>query len=93
MNPPKSGKEYKRGQRIHQASAPGEAPATDTGNLANSILVYQTNPADWIADFGAGYSAALEYGTPKMLARPYARPSVEKYRNDFNNGMKKIVGD
>jgi hypothetical protein len=39
MQMPKSGRTYKRGSKSHQASAPGEAPAIDTGNLVNSIEV------------------------------------------------------
>lgn len=37
QGPPKTGREYPRGKNgniIHRASAPGEAPATDTGALA-----------------------------------------------------------
>jgi len=34
---PGSGKEYKRGGKIHTASAPGEPPAVDTGRLRASI--------------------------------------------------------
>jgi hypothetical protein len=33
---PASGRVYVRGNVTHQASAPGEAPATDTGRLASS---------------------------------------------------------
>ncbi|MBA7558320.1 hypothetical protein ES705_51119 [subsurface metagenome] len=34
---PGSGKEYKRGGKIHRASAPGQPPAVDTGRLRASI--------------------------------------------------------
>lgn len=37
MGEPKSGQVYRRGERWHQASAPGEAPAMDMGALAASI--------------------------------------------------------
>lgn len=41
LSEPKSGKLYKRGKsgRRHQASAPGEAPATDYGFLKNSLSI------------------------------------------------------
>jgi hypothetical protein len=39
MTEPKSGKIYPRGKdRFHQASAGGEAPAVDSGNLIGSIM-------------------------------------------------------
>ena len=93
MNPPKSGKEYKRGKRVHQASAPGEAPASDLGNLVNDSMVSQESPAEWLVTFSAQYAKALEYGAPKrrLDPRPFLRPSVEKYRDRFNDALKKIV--
>ena len=78
MNEPKSGRRYRRGERWHQASAPGEMPAVDTGNLANSI---QKQPPEATPDGGAAgliftnaeYAPYLEYGTGSSgsgLARP-----------------------
>lgn len=39
----KTGRTYKRRSVIHQASAPGEYPASDTGRLANSFSVQAGN--------------------------------------------------
>lgn len=83
MNPPKSGRVYQRGKRAHQASAPGEAPATDVGNLVNSVMLYKTATADWLINWNAEYAAALEYGTPRILPRPFLRPAVEGQRWRF----------
>lgn len=77
---PKSGIPYARGNRVHIASAPGEPPAQDLGNLSNSItirpdikgLVVYVNAA-------AAYAAALEYGTVRMEPRPYMRPALLRH--------------
>lgn len=73
----KSGQVYTRRGITHQASAPGEAPAADTGVLHNSIDVI-LNPATLSARVNASakYAAALEYGTEKMQPRPYMRPAL-----------------
>ncbi len=60
----------------HQASAPWQAPATDTGTLAGSI---SAEPID--GTLGARivartrYATWLEYGTKYMAPRPFLRPA------------------
>lgn len=52
----------------HQASAPGEAPASDTGNLASSIAVVKAEPGETaraIVRVKAEYGWYLEYGTSR----------------------------
>lgn len=78
---PKTGRTYERGpganaSSVHKASAPGEAPATDTGRLASSIKVIHK---ELIGSVGSklNYSFWLEYGTFKMGARPFLRPALE----------------
>ena len=89
-NPPKTGRVYRYGKVEHQASAPGEAPATDTGALAANAKTEQAAPAMWEILFFQDYAAALEFGTPKMLPRPYLRPAVEAVRDRFVKGMKAL---
>lgn len=91
MNPPKSGRIYKRGNVVHQASAPGEAPATDTGNLVNSAYTKQLGRAYYETGFTAEYAAHLEFGTAKIEPRPYLRPAVEAVRKAFIADIKRIV--
>lgn len=79
--------------RIHTASAPGEAPATDTGFLASNIYKdIEDNGMTGIVESRAPYSAALEFGTSKILPRPFMQPALEKNRNKikrlFNRGFK-----
>ena len=91
MNPPKSGRIYRRGNVVHQASAPGEAPATDTGNLVNSAYTKKLGDSDYETGFTAEYAAALEFGTPKIEPRPYLRPAVEAVKKAFIDAIKRIV--
>jgi len=96
MNPPKTGRYYKHGNVVHQASAPGEAPATDTGNLVGSGYTKKMGDSDYETGFGntaetAEYAAPLEFGTPRILPRPYLRPAVEAVRDQFVSAIRQIV--
>lgn len=84
LNGKKTGRIYKRRTVTHQASAPGEAPASDTGRLVNSINSYLVRAAmEAIVVAGRGvvkYATMLEFGTRKMAARPFMHPALEKSR-------------
>ena len=94
---PKSGIVYEKynPRRTHKASAPGEAPASDTGNLVRNIVVKQENPDLIKVESNATYSSFLEFGTSKMLARPFLFPATERSRKKiaqavFNRVVKEI---
>jgi len=75
----KSGRIYKRRGVTHQASAPGEPPASDTGTLVNSRRI-ERYPDRYAAAliFSAKHALPLELGTRDMDARPFgARSLVE----------------
>jgi HK97 gp10 family phage protein len=76
MQGQKSGRVYGK----HQASAPGEAPARDSGNLAGSIRTLPMGPHTVTVSIGAEYAAYLEFGTVRMEPRPYVKPAVERSR-------------
>jgi hypothetical protein len=80
---PKSGRVYKRGRRIHQASAPGEAPATDTGNLVNSIQARPRGQFTAEVAAGAEYAEKLELGGARVAPRPFLSPALEAERERF----------
>lgn len=77
MNTPKTGRLYVTRGRKHQASAPGEPPASDTGRLVNSRTV-----EDFAGEhrsrltYRTEYALMLEAGTQKMAPRPFAAPAV-----------------
>lgn len=91
----KTGRVYKRRSVTHRASAPGEAPASDTGRLVNSINSYLST--DGLYSFviaGRGlvkYAAMLEFGTIKMAARPFMFPALEKSRDWIRERLAKAV--
>jgi hypothetical protein len=81
QGPPKTGKEYARGvnkDKVHRASAPGEAPATDTGGLV--ISIYNESRGKYAKAIGSrlDYAYYLEFGTFKMAKRPSWIPAVER---------------
>ena len=68
-------------RRTHQASAAGEAPASDTGFLASNITMEVSKNnfgAVGMVISSAPYSAALEFGSTKMAARPFLQPALDR---------------
>ena len=78
-------------RRSHRSSAPGQAPASDTGNLVSKIRVKQKNPNTTIVESGADYSAFLEYGTSKMQPRPFLFPAFVKSKKKITQAVFKRV--
>jgi hypothetical protein len=80
---PKTGRVYTRGNVSHTASAPGEAPATDTGALASSIAYSRVDDLTAQIESRLGYATMLEFGTANMDPRPAWVPAVEAKAPDF----------
>jgi len=83
---PGSGRVYRRGSKIHRASAPGEPPAVDTGRLRSSIThQVKAEGKKVIGRIGTNveYARSLEFGTNKMAARPFLRPIVINNRREI----------
>ena len=74
-------------RREHRASAPGQAPASDTGNLVSKIIVRQKSRDVTSVQSNANYSAFLEYGTSKMQPRPFMLPAFEKSKKPIINAV------
>lgn len=95
----KTGHTYTRGNVAHRASAPGEAPASDTGRLVNSINTEVSKSAlESTVSAGSGavkYARMLEFGTTKMAARPFLFPALEKskpfIRARFDQALSKTI--
>ena len=89
---PKTGRVYRRRGVEHQASAPGEAPASDTGRLVGSIRTeYNMRTLSGRVIASTTYAAALEYGTPRMEPRPYMRPALAGRREDIDRFISEEV--
>jgi len=81
--------ESKTGHRYgkHTASAPGEAPAMDTGALANSIMT-EADDEGALVGTNMEYAEPLEFGTARMVARPFMQPAVEAYRGEITDAVQ-----
>lgn len=91
---PKSGRSYKKPGSgvVHRASAPGEAPASDTGTLVRSIISeVQRAALEVIISAGTVYAKMLEYGTRKMAARPFMLPALDKIRDKAADILAKYI--
>ncbi len=80
-------------KKVHQASAPGEAPAADSGELAGKISVRPSVDglsAEVVS--AAPYSADLEFGTDTIEPRPFMRPALaanaDKINADIRDAMR-----
>ncbi len=103
-NDEKSGRIYKRKNgKIHQASAPGEYPASDTGALMDSytegVKPVRSDGLTWMVGSNQEYAAPLEYGhaivrngvpVGFVAARPHLTPSVERMRPEFVKRLKQL---
>jgi len=84
---PKTGRIYMKGKNRnirHQASAPGEPPATDTGKLVSSIVgdaKVVDKQVQGFLEARTAYAGYLEFGTRKMAARPFMTPAVMRNRD------------
>lgn len=92
---------------FHKASAPGEPPAVDTGNLRRSWQTgFRTTQEQTPTTQGtrrrlfvgsAVPYARLEFGMGKIAPRPYLRPSAAKSQttaqNVMNNAVAKALRD
>lgn len=96
---PATGEVYEKynPRRTHQASAPGEAPATDTGRLANSV-VFDNLPAEPLAVevvTDVQYGPWLEFGTRHIAPRPNWVPSIQeetpKYRRRLEAALRRAM--
>lgn len=87
-----SGRTYIRRGVAHQASAPGEPPATDTGRLVGSIRT-EYDEAQMVGRVIAStkYAAMLEFGTQRMEPRPFMRPALENSHDEIVNDIKTDV--
>lgn len=86
-----AGKVYTRGTVKHVASKPGSPPNQDRGTLTRNIRVTMNDDLTADVSSNAPYSAALEFGTSNMAARPFMTPAVEGQRVKHKERMQKAI--
>lgn len=92
LNAPKTGRVYQRRGVEHQASAPGEPPASDIGRLVNSIRTsYDVGELVGTVIASTAYAPHLEYGTQKIEPRPFMRPALASRRADIEADVQREV--
>lgn len=77
--------------KVHRASAPGEAPANDTGNLMRKIQIVKVSDEEITIVSKAEYSKHLEFGTAEILPRPFMQPSLEENVENIQKIMKEEI--
>ena len=87
---PASGRTYKRGTVTRTASAPGQFPMSDTGQLMGNIRSIEASKSRLQAVIGTDikYGAHLEFGTSNMEARPWLMPSFRKATDNVAKELK-----
>jgi phage gpG-like protein len=92
MHEPKHGRVYQRFNmgKPHQASAAGEAPAVDTGALAQSLNV-QPGRYRAMVYTNREYAPHLKFGTTRMAARPFLGPAASAEANEFRARVAAIL--
>lgn len=86
----RSGRVYRRKSVTHQASAPGEPPKTDTGQLVRNVTIENQGGMEYTVGSrkGAPHGFWLEFGTRFIRPRPWLKPAfdktIKKFRAMFN---------
>ena len=70
--------EGERRGKPHTASAAGDAPNTDTGNLIGKIAVESPRRGVSFVGTSVDYGKFLEFGTKRMAERPWLQPAMDK---------------
>ncbi len=101
LSPPKTGRIYRSRGVAHQASAPGEAPATDFGDLAGGIEIgFNESELSGTITSTMEYSARLEFGffgtdalgrNYNQEARPFMRPALAAKKDEIERNIAAAV--
>lgn len=83
MHGPKSGRMY----GSHKASAPGEAPATETERLERSITVEKIDANTVAVGTDNEYAPVLEFGGGRIAPRPNFAPIGEEMTSEATEAI------
>lgn len=90
------GNEYRRGDKIHFAAEPGNAPNSDSGRLVGSIRHKSIGPTAAQVSVEAEYAIPLEIG---WISRdgahqgpfPFMVPAVQKHAGPFKQAVASVM--
>ena len=77
--------------RDHQASAPGEAPAADTGDLHGAVTTVPISDVRFEVEANAAHAAPLELGTENMEPRPFMVPAFNQNREPIIREVRRAI--
>lgn len=77
--------------RAHQASAPGEAPASDTGAFERSLNIVRKGTLEADLETNLGYPGLLEFGTGKMQPRPLWLAAIDELLPVLENDLRRAM--
>lgn len=88
----KTGRIYRRRSVTHQASAPGEPPASDTGRLVGSLRTeYDFDHLKGTLMASTSYAGYLEFGTQRMAPRPFMRPALVNRKDEVEKLVARAI--
>jgi hypothetical protein len=91
---PKTGNEYKRGNKTHVASRAGEAPAADRGGLATSTYIEKIDRFTQAIGSRLDYAFVLEFGwgpNKEGTKRPSWIPAAQRTAPRLEKRLKRII--
>lgn len=90
----KTGRIYRRRSVVHQASAPGEPFAQDTGDtLRRREIVLDQGRITASLVFRSLNAVRMEFGTRNIEPRPFARPAISKSRAAVANAIAAEIAE
>jgi len=81
--------------KAHVVSLPGQPPNADTHDLDRSIETVQVEQLRVEVQTNSRHAVALQFGTSKMAARPFADVALQNKRREVSDmivaGVSKVV--
>ena len=65
----------------------------DTGNLRNSITHTTEEETTVVIGTNVEYAPYVELGTVRMKPKPYLKPAIENYKDEYKNVVQMILSD
>lgn len=79
------------GSGAGKASAPGQAPNRQSGQLQDGLRVTNPKPGLVQVESTAKHAATQEFGDSDQAARPYLRPARDKVKRNLPKEARKAI--